>query len=66
MKTFEVKYTNEPWRNRSFKVRGICKCDILNPCWDNRPNDIPGEHWAGGPACEPCTNAAKSAKQAAN
>jgi len=37
-------------------------CDVLNPCWDNRKDDIPGKHWAGGPACEPCTKAAKAAR----
>ena len=51
-------YPNEPWRNRRFKVRGICKIDVLNPCWDDRPTDKPGQHWGGGPACEPCTKAA--------
>ena len=62
-KTFRVTYANEPWRNRSFKVRGICRCDVLNPCWDDRPDDVPGLHWASEPgdpfpACQPCTEAA--------
>lgn len=34
MQTFEVIYTNAPHRNRRFKVRGICKYDVLNPCGD--------------------------------
>lgn len=55
MRTLNVVFKGAPWRNRRFKVRGICKCDILNPCWDNRPDDVPGKHWAGGRACEPCT-----------
>lgn len=60
MKTFNVEYTNQPWRNRSFKVRGICQYDVLNPCWDNRPTDVPGKHWADEPgfevlACPACT-----------
>jgi hypothetical protein len=58
MRLFSVEYTSEPRRNRSFLVRGICKCDVLNPCWDNRKDDVPGRHWGGGPACEPCTKAA--------
>lgn len=58
MQTFSVKY-GEPRRNRSFRVRGICKHDVLNPCWNNRKDDIPGKHWGGGLACEPCTNAAE-------
>ena len=32
-----------------------CLCDLLNPCWNNRPDDIPGKHWAGGRACAPCS-----------
>lgn len=65
-KKFSVTFQNEPWRNRSFMVRGICKCDVLNPCWDNRPDDIAGLHWASKPgfivpACEPCTEAARAA-----
>ena len=59
MKTFSVNYADKPWFNHSFRVRGICKCDVLNPCWDNRKSDIPGQHWGGGPACEPCTKAAQ-------
>lgn len=62
MRTFQVVYPKEPHRNRSFKVRGICQFDILNPCWDNRPKDIPGKHWSGeGNACAACTRAAKQA-----
>ncbi len=62
MKTFQVVFPKQPWRNRSFKVRGICKFDVLNPCWDNRPDDVPGQHWAGEgcKACEPCTRGAKA------
>lgn len=61
MKTFTVQYANEPWRNRSFKVRGICEYDVLNPCWDNRKTDIPGQHWGGGPACASCSQAGAEA-----
>lgn len=63
MKTFRVEYTDKPWRNRSFKVRGICCYDVLNPCWDNRKDDIPGKHWGGGIACKPCTEAAIAARK---
>ena len=59
MRKFQVIYPNEPSRNRSFHVRGICKYDVLNPCWNNRSSDIAGEHWGGGKACGPCTEAAK-------
>lgn len=64
MKNFEVVYTNQPWRNRSFKVRGVCQFDVLNPCWDNRPTDIPGKHWGGDdlPACAACCAEAAKAK----
>lgn len=64
-KTFRVEYTGQPWRNRSFKVRGICQNDVLNPCWDSRPDDVPGQHW-GGPefkACAACTRAAMEDKK---
>lgn len=62
MRTFSVTYQNQPWRNRSFKVRGVCLFDALNPCWDNRPDDVAGQHWSGlGPACAGCTAAAKLA-----
>jgi len=58
-KVFRVEYTGQPWRNRSFNVRGICQFDVLNPCWDNRPTDKPGEHWSGEcKACDACTRAA--------
>ncbi len=63
MRTYEVVYSGKPWLNRKFKVRGICDFDVLNPCWDNRPSDVPGQHW-GGPevaACPACTKAAKAA-----
>lgn len=57
MRTFEVVYTNQPWRNRKFKVRGVCQNDVLNPCWDNRPDDIPGRFWGEKDiaACPACT-----------
>jgi hypothetical protein len=32
-----------------------CLCDPLNPCWDNRPADVPGKHWGGGEACINCS-----------
>ena len=57
-KNFTVEYLDEPRRNQKFRVRGICEYDVLNPCFDNRPNDIPGQHWGGGAACEPCSRTA--------
>lgn len=68
MRTFTATFTNQPWRNRSFKVRGICQFDVLNPCWDNRPRDVPGKHWGEGDACAACTRAANEAvaRRAAN
>lgn len=63
MKTFSVSYANEPWRNRSFKVRGICKFDVLNPCFNNRKSDKVGMHWSGEcKACEACTKEAMKYK----
>ena len=61
MKTFEVIYTNRPQLNRKFKVRGICQNDVLNPCWDNRPDDIPGTFWGekDTPSCAACAAEAK-------
>lgn len=56
LKTFEASFPNG--RKVSFQVRGICKFDILNPCWDNRQGDIPGQHWGGGKACAACTKEA--------
>ena len=66
MRKFEVVFEDHPQRNRSFTVRGICCYDVLNPCWDNRPTDIPGEHWSGlGEACAACTAAARASKKSA-
>lgn len=61
MKTFQVIYRDNPRRSFSFKVRGTCQFDVLNPCWDNRPTDVPGKHWGGDDieACPACTAAAK-------
>lgn len=39
-----------------------CEYDPLNPCWFNRPSDIPGRHWGGGKACRVCTARAAIAK----
>jgi hypothetical protein len=40
-----------------------CWADVLNPCWDNRPSDIAGEHWGGvGKACPACNARAAIAK----
>jgi hypothetical protein len=39
-----------------------CLTDVLNPCWDARPNDVPGHHWGGGNACAVCTARAVIAK----
>lgn len=60
MRTFFAEYVNDPKRARSFTIRGICSLDVLNPCWDNRKDDIPGQHWSGAPACPTCTKAANS------
>lgn len=67
-RTFSAIFLGEPWRNRSFKVRGICQFDVLNPCWDNRPKDRIGHHWASEPgfevkACAACTRAATEANE---
>lgn len=51
---FHAIYLLEPARNRRFRVRGICQFDVLNPCWDGRPDDVPGKHWGGGDACPAC------------
>tara|TARA_Y100001933_G_scaffold225560_1_gene238959 strand:- start:584 stop:799 length:216 start_codon:yes stop_codon:yes gene_type:complete len=64
MKTFSVEYPADARLNHSFKVRGICHHDTLNPCWDNRQSDIPGQHWGGGIACQPCTTAAEIDRKA--
>lgn len=32
-----------------------CRIDVRNPCWNNRPSDIPGKHWGYGYACTVCT-----------
>lgn len=58
MKKFTAIYKNEPHRNFTQTVRGVCQFDVLNPCWDNRPTDVPGKHWGGGEACTACTEAA--------
>lgn len=56
---FSVVNTNAPWLNHSFMVRGVCELDVLNPCWDDRADDVPGKHWSGlGNACPSCTRAA--------
>lgn len=64
MRTFEVIYTDQPRRNRKFKVRGVCEFDVLNPCWDNRPSDIPGTHW-GDKNVKSCPACAKTARSTA-
>lgn len=67
MRTFQAIFPNQPWRSQSFPVRGICRYDVLNPCWDNRRSDVPGKHWSGlGNACKPCTEAARRASAKAN
>ena len=42
----------------------FCQCDVLNPCWDNRPDDVLGKHWGGGEACPECNLRAVIASQA--
>lgn len=61
MTLFQAVFSNEPHRNVSFHVRGICQFDVLNPCWDDRDGDVPGIHWGGGKACARCTEAAMKA-----
>lgn len=34
---------------------GRCKFDVLNPCFDHRPHDVPGKHADGTDACAYCT-----------
>ena len=34
---------------------GRCEFDMLNPCFDNRPHDVPGQHSDGTQACAYCT-----------
>jgi hypothetical protein len=41
---------------------GYCLVDVLNPCWNARPNDVTGQHWGGGKACAVCTARAVIAK----
>lgn len=65
MPTFQATFPGQPWRKRSFPVRGICQFDVLNPCWDNRPTDRPGVHWGSEPgdegtACAACTVASRA------
>lgn len=31
-----------------------CLVDPLNPCFDNRPTDVAGQHWGAGEACPVC------------
>ena len=62
MCNFTVVYSNQPRRNRAFKVRGVCEFDVLNPCYDARVDDKPGLHWGGFKACKACTDAAKKGK----
>lgn len=68
MKTFEVIYSSQPWRNRRFKVRGVCENDVLNPCWDNRPDDIVGKFWgeADIDGCDACTKEALRCRSESN
>jgi hypothetical protein len=64
--------TDDAWANAEYIVRAVnhytaliasardsllrCRYDALNPCWDNRPDDVTGTHWSGlGPACPDCT-----------
>jgi len=62
-KTFRVTYKDQPWKNTSFQIRGVCQWDVLNPCWDNRPKDVAGQHWSGmGQGCDACTKEANKAK----
>lgn len=45
----------------------VCLADPLNPCWDNRSDDVPGLHWGSSanetfPACTSCNARAAIAK----
>jgi hypothetical protein len=46
-------------------LRLECLADPKNPCWDNRPTDIPGRHWGGGAACTSCNARTALAKAGA-
>lgn len=49
-------------------LRGLdlaCTTDVLNPCWNNRPADVAGQHWSGVKACAACIGRAAIAKAAA-
>lgn len=48
--------------DRRMSPKLYCQCDLLNPCWDNRPDDVPGKHWGGGDACSHCNLRAAIAK----
>lgn len=39
-----------------------CTTDYLNPCWDGRPGDVAGKHYAMGDACSACNARAALAK----
>lgn len=44
---------------------GRCQFDMLNPCFDNRPHDVPGQHADETEACAYCTAKAYLASQPA-
>jgi hypothetical protein len=39
-----------------------CRNDHNNPCWAERPTDVPGKHWGVGDACAVCVAKAAIAK----
>ena len=50
-----AKHTPGPWTLIERLIDGEqCRFDPLNPCWNNRPNDVAGIHWGGADACEIC------------
>lgn len=40
---------------REVKSKLHCQFDVMNPCYAGRSDDVPGQHWGGGPACTNCT-----------
>lgn len=44
------------------KRRLYCEWDVLDPCWDNRPTDVPGMHWGERIGCAHCNLRAAIAK----
>ncbi len=57
MNNFELAKTKGPELLSALVAlleRETCLADYFNPCWSNRPTDVPGKHWGGGEACVVC------------